>query len=84
MKDLLKIMECMEKVYTYGLMEENTLGHTKMIKSQDLADIIGQMEDIMKGNGWKEKEMAMEKLYSKMESSSMECGRMIKKYSKRI
>ncbi len=83
-KEPLKIMECTGKVFTYGLMEENILGPTKMIKSQDLVDTIGQMEDIMKENGEEEREMAMEKLYSKMESSNMECGWKIKKLNKLI
>ncbi len=81
-KALLKTTKCMGKVYTHGLMEENTQVLMRMTKNKDMVAITGQMEDTMKDNGEMGKEMGMERSCIKMVSLNMGFGMTIRKCNK--
>ena len=47
----------MDKVFIFGLMEENTKAHMKMIRNMALEYILGRMEGNMKAIGQMESNM---------------------------
>ena len=51
LKEVGKIISCMEKVLTIGQMEGNMMGIILKIKKVDLEPIIGLMVEFMKGTG---------------------------------
>lgn len=57
----------MDREHTHGQMEGNILVHMRMTKNKGTVYIIGQMEDIMMGNGEMVNVVVMGKLYILMD-----------------